>query len=271
MPQRRRYRRPAVTALIILAVVFIYMSGWLRPVIDPLARVLLAAAAPLHGAGAAVSRAWDGLAAGNGRAADELRAENGSLQVENAKLRALIAENDQLKASLDYHQKNGGDDAVTARVVYESGDEGSRSLVLDKGSDDGLAAGQPVITGAGVIVGKISAAGRLTSTVTPLMDSSSRLAVTVENAQDTLGVLAGDRDLSMAVTLIPQTEQLSPGETVITSGLEAGIRRGLAVGTVEKVDRSTEQPFQSANIIPFTSAQHPLFVQVLRTAAAPGE
>ena len=85
----------------------------------------------------------------------------------------------------------------------------------------------------------------------------------------TIGVLEGDRGLSMAITLIPQSEKLAPGDAVITSGIEPGIRRGLAVGTIEKVNRATQDPFQSADVIPFRSLSHPVFVQVLLASEQP--
>lgn len=85
----------------------------------------------------------------------------------------------------------------------------------------------------------------------------------MQNATDTAGVLEGDRGLSMAIDLIPQAEQLSPGDIIVTSGIEPGVRRGLVVGTVEKISKRTQDPFQSAAVAPFSAGSHPSFVQVL--------
>jgi rod shape-determining protein MreC len=263
MNKRGRARRLTIAALIVLAAVFLQLSGWLKPLYDPFSRLVLMVAAPIHAAGSSAGAFFDRLTGGGTDDPAALRRTIDDLKTENAKLLALSTENEQLKAALDFTERDK-DRSVTARVVYESDENDTRLLILDRGSDDGVAVGQPVTAGSGIIIGKIMAVRSRSSTVMPLMDSRSRLAVTVLNAQETLGVLEGDRDLSMSISLIPQTENLSPGDTVISSGLEPGIRRGLVVGVIEKVNRSTQDPFQAANVTPFASARHPLFVQVIR-------
>jgi rod shape-determining protein MreC len=265
MSKRNRAKRLSIIALAILAAVFFQLSGWLTPLYDPFSRVLLTIAAPFHAVGNGVSGFFGRFLGGGTDDPATLHRTIDGLEAENAKLLTLASENSALKAALEFVER-GTDDVVTARVVYESDDNDARLLVLDRGSNDGIASGQPVITGNGIIIGKILTVRRQSSTVMPLMDTRSRLAVAAQNAQETLGVLEGDRDLSMSISLIPQTEELSPGDTVITSGLEPGIRRGLVVGTIEKVNRSTQDPFQSATVLPFSSTLHPLFVQVIRAS-----
>ncbi len=244
--------------------------GWLAPVLEPAGRALLAAAAPVRAA-ALTARSDAEKISGKEPACDPgAAAELEALRIENSKLRTAASENESLKKALGF-KPAPGETLVAASVIYESGDEWSRLFVIDRGSADGVAPDQPVVIGDGVIIGKIFRAGRLTSTVLPLADSRSRLAVTVQNAKETMGALEGDRGLSMAMTLVPQTEDLSPGDTVITSGIERGIRRGLIVGVIDKVTRSTQDPFQSASVTPLGQTAHPLVVQVIRTEPADSE
>lgn len=264
MNKRSRTKRLTVIALAVLAAVFFQLSGWLTPLYDPFSRLLLTIAAPIHAAGNGFSGFFGRFFGGDGDPA-ALRQTIDGLRAENAKLLALASENSALKAALAF-QERGTDEIIMARVVYESDENDARLLVMDRGSSDGVALGLPVVTGNGVIIGKIMAVRRQSSTVMPLMDTRSRLAVAAQNSQETLGVLEGDRGLSMSISLIPQAENLSPGDTVITSGLEPGIRRGLVVGVIEKVNRSTQDPFQSASVVPFNSTLHPLFVQIIRSS-----
>jgi len=265
MNKRNRPKKAAIIALLTLLAVFFHISGWLNPVYAPLTGLLTRLAAPFHTAGSGLSRVFGHNAGEADADPASLRATIEQLQIENVKLKALASENESLKAALAFKEL-GQDRAVPAQVIYETVEDESRLLVLDKGLSDGLRPGQPVIAGNGVIAGKILTARQRTSVVLPLTDSRSRLAVAVLNSPETLGLLEGDRGLSMAVTLIPQAVTVSPGDTVITSGLEPGIRRGLVVGTVENVDKPTQDPFQSANVLPFPSATHPLLVQVLTGA-----
>lgn len=241
-------------------------SGALRAITAPLTSATLTATAPGYAAGSAVSRAIDALFAGDtDPAADGVVID--SLRAENAKLRSLAAENEALKAALGFVERYE-DDAVLARVVAETAADALKGIVIDRGTDDGIVPGQPVVAGDGVLVGKVFEARARSATVLLLSDSKSRVAVAIQNATDTIGVLEGDRGLSMSITLIPQTEKLSPGDIIVTSGIEPGIRRGLVVGSVEKVNKSTQDPFQSASVAPLRTSSHPVFVQVLRFAEA---
>ena len=261
---RKTNLRIVIIAAATLAFLGITASGLLRPVTDAITGGLLKVAGPVYAAGVQARKAVSGASAASGGAvADEgLLMAMEELKIENAKLRALVAENESLKAALRFSERYR-DAAVVARVVSESNDDALRALVIDRGSDDGLSEGQPVVVGDGILIGKLHDVHRRTSTVLLLSDSKSRLAVAIQNADDTIGVLEGDRGLSMWIGLIPQNAVLSPGDIVVTSGVEPGIRRGLAVGAIAKVSKNTQDPFQSADVQPFFSAIHPIFVQVL--------
>jgi rod shape-determining protein MreC len=248
--------------LVAIPVAALALSGVLRPLTDPVGRLVRAAAAPAYAAGSSITRAVNAFF-------DEERADKNALasavenlRIENAKLRELAVENEALKAALSFAEREQ-DPALLARVVSETDVDVFHGLIIDRGSEDGVRPGHAVVVGEGIIVGKVFETRRRTSSVLLLSDSKSRLAVAVQNATDTVGVLEGDRGLSTSIDLIPQTETLSPGDIVVTSGIEPGIRRGLAVGTIEKVTKRTQDPFQSATVVPFTAAAHPPFVQVL--------
>jgi rod shape-determining protein MreC len=258
----RRSDRNRVIALAVLVVaVILALVGLFTPVSGALQAVTARLAAPFHAAGNWLER----RSSAEPPAVQALQTQLDELLVQNAQLRSLKKENDSLKAALEFREAEG-DDSVAARVIYEVDDGVSRLLVLDRGQADGLAVGQPVVAGKGVIIGKIVSVRRKTAKVMPLTDARSRLAVTVQNQTETLGVLEGDRGLSLVMRLVPQTEDLSVDQTVITSGLEPGIRRGLVVGVVDEVDRPPRQPFQSATVRPFSEWRHPLLVQVLVAA-----
>ncbi|HTM68192.1 MAG TPA: rod shape-determining protein MreC [Candidatus Binatia bacterium] len=240
-------------------------AGALRPLTDPLAGLALRAAAPAYAAGASLDRAVERFFADDRADRETLAKAVETLRKENAKLREQALENDALKLALHF-QERASDAPILARVVSETDEDVFHGLVIDRGSDDGVRPGQAVVAGEGVIIGKVFEARRRSSSVLLLSDTKSRLAVAVQNASDTAGVLEGDRGLSMAIDLIPQNVDLSPGDIVVTSGIEPGIRRGLVVGTVEKVSKRTQDPFQTAAVVPFESAGHPLFVQVLGEA-----
>ncbi|HTK04632.1 MAG TPA: rod shape-determining protein MreC [Candidatus Eisenbacteria bacterium] len=258
----RTTSRLRIAAILAIPLLVLAAVGVLRPVTDPLASLILKAAAPAYAAGSEMNRAVSRFFSEDRRDRETLAAAVESLRLENAKLREQALENDSLKRALAFREREA-DRLVLARVVSETDEDVFHGLVIDRGTEDGVRPGQAVIVGDGIIVGKVFEARRRTASVLLLSDTKSRLAVSVQNATDTAGVLEGDRGLSMAIDLIPQAEQLSPGDIIVTSGIEPGVRRGLVVGTVEKVSKRTQDPFQSAAVMPFSGGSHPLFVQVL--------
>ncbi len=257
----RNSNRPR-NAVIALVAVLLLAMGALKPLSAPLKHLATTVAAPVYATGANLSRAVKRLFDNSEKDKTALTQEIDALRMENAKLRELAVENGALKTAIGYRDKSGIK-PLTARVVSETNQDVFHGLVIDRGTDDGVKADQPVIVGDGIVIGKIFEAKAGTSSVLLLSDSRSRLAVTVQSADGTAGVLEGDRGLSMSINLIPQTVTLTPGDTVVTSGIEPGIRRGLAVGIIDKVVQHTQDPFQSATVLPFDSASHPLFAQVL--------
>lgn len=267
-PSRRSSRAGRIVAIIGIPMALLAFGGVLRPLTEPLGALLRRIAAPAYAAGAGISRSFAAAFDPDRPAKETLQEAVETLRTENAKLRGLAVENEALKAALDFREREN-DPALLARVLSETDVDVFHGLVIDRGTEDGVRPGQAVVAGDGLIVGKVFEARRRTASVLLLSDSKSRLAVTVQNATDTIGVLDGDRGLSMAIDLIPQTETLSPGDIVVTSGIEPGIRRGLIVGTVEKVMKRTQDPFQSATVAPFAAAARPPLVHVLTAEREP--
>lgn len=254
-------QRQLTIAIIVLMAVILAFAGAFRFIPDFFGRPLAAVVGSVRGAGNALSTRWTKPVC---PAQDKLDA----MMTENGKLRALVAENEALKAALNYRER-AGVAPLLARVLAETDNDVLHGFVIDRGEADGVSVGVPVQSGDGVLLGKILEVREHSATVMLLTDSRSRLAVSLLAGTDTIGVLEGDRGLSLRVNLIPQTETLHEGDTVITSGLEPLVQRGLVVGVVERIERSTEDPFQSAIITPFVQASHPTFVQVVTDVQQP--
>jgi rod shape-determining protein MreC len=253
---------------ILLAVAGIVLVAGAGRLIEPLGRpfaiVLAAAAAPLHGAAVSFRRTIDALS-GSKSDVVSLQARIEQLTTENAALKTLEADNAALKTALGYKERSGVSGHL-ARVLSETGEEGERAIIIDKGSEDGIKEGQPVVVGDGAVIAKVARVGDHAATCLLLNDARSRLAVAVQNRDETIGVLQGDRGISMEVTYIPQGASIAPGDTVITSGIEPAVRRGLVVGTIRDIRKNSQDPFQTATVDPLPSSRYPIFVTVLDEA-----
>ena len=176
-----------------------------------------------------------------------LREERDRLLTDVAGLQAVRDENLELRRLFEFKQKS--DFALAAaHVIAKSPEAGTHALLIDRGSDDGLRLEAPVVTGEGVLIGKIFKLERSTSQVLLLTDTRSRVGAAVQNSSKTQGIVQGKRGLSLEMRLIPQNEEISAGDIIVTSGIEPLTPRGLVIGRAQSVSTQERNPFKTAVI-----------------------
>ncbi|HKA85475.1 MAG TPA: rod shape-determining protein MreC [Acidimicrobiales bacterium] len=122
---------------------------------------------------------------------------------------------------------------TTARVVSGPRSNFSHAIEIDKGKDDGIAVGMPVVTGAG-LVGRVSQATGGDSIVELLTDPDFRVGVRLSTTGD-LGTASGQgRGDPLSVdSAISPTAKVSKGTGLVTSGVDrSAYPPGIPVGTV---------------------------------------
>ncbi len=165
-----------------------------------------------------------------------LREEIKGLLLERSKITSLEEENRELRLQMDFLNKSElKDKSLTGNIIGHSGDQDINSLVIDRGSKDGVKEDMAVLTGEGILFGKIIKADRDTSLVILLTDNHSKVAAGVQNDTKTSGLVEGQLGLGMQMNLIPKNEDISEGDIVVTSGLEEKIPKGLVIGQIEKI------------------------------------
>ena len=127
---------------------------------------------------------------------------------------------------------------LAAQVIGSSGSDLSRSVYIDKGSNEGVAQDMAVIT-AGGIVGKVLHAYPSTSLVLMINDQSSGVGAMLEKSR-LQGVVRGTPNGELVMERVMSDEQVSPGDTVLSSGGDQIFPKGLPLGTVSKVSPGRE-------------------------------
>ncbi len=127
---------------------------------------------------------------------------------------------------------------VAAQVIGSSGSDLSRSVYIDKGSNEGVAPDMAVITASG-IVGKVLRVYASTSLVLMINDQTSGVGAMLEKSR-LQGVLRGTPNGEVILERVMSDEQVTPGETVLSSGGDQIFPKGLPVGTVSKVSPGRE-------------------------------
>jgi rod shape-determining protein MreC len=167
----------------------------------------------------------------------ELKAQIEQMHLEQVRLSEDAAQAHRLQQLLAFKEQYIAK-TVAAQVIGSSGSDLSRSIYIDKGSNDGIGADMAVIT-AGGIVGKVLRVYPSTSLVLMINDQSSGVGAMLEKSR-LQGVLRGSANGEVVLERVMSDEQVVPGETVLSSGGDQIFPKGLPVGTVSNVSPGRE-------------------------------
>ncbi len=188
-----------------------------------------------------------------------LQEENGSLNYELAQLREVERENQQLREQLKFKENlcAGGDcaDFVMGKVVARNSDGYGQSITIDLGTEDGVKANQAVTVAGGVLVGKVAEAYADYSKVALIVSPESAVNCLTQTTRAN-GLVKGAYGMAASLEMIDQSEELLPGDVMITSGLEDGVPKGLLVGKIGRIDESPNLVFKSASLELYADFAH---------------
>jgi rod shape-determining protein MreC len=250
----RRNRLLATAALfLVVAAALVVRTGGGRWRDDRLGRLFLELMAPLQRAGTAAGRtvtdAWHG-AGDLWRAREEAEVLRGrvielerdtarlaEVELENARLRALLALRETLKGEL-----------LTARVIGHDAAGLSRTITIDQGSAAGVARGAAILAQGG-LVGQVFLVSSHAARVLLITDHNSGVDAVVQRTRGR-GIVEGAVDGRCGLKFVKRTEDLQVGDLVLSSGLDGIFPRGLPVGRIVAVDKQGQGLFQYAQVEP---------------------
>ena len=176
-----------------------------------------------------------------------------SLYVSKNKVKALTRENKMLREQLGF-VKERSEEMTPAFIISRDPNNLFFSLGIDKGSNDGIKSGMPVILSDGILVGQILEVEGNTASVLPVVDSRSQINAEVVNSGAT-GIITGEHNLALVMDMIPQDKQVESGDLVATSGIGQLFPRSLLLGEVTEVSTSDNALFQEAEVKPLYNIQ----------------
>lgn len=152
---------------------------------------------------------------------------------------------------------------VTARVVSNSPSNFQLTVTVNRGSNDGVTTGMPVVTPAG-LVGRISEVSDNRATVLLLTDPASSVGVRLAGSREIGSVTgSGRRDL-LPLSLISVETKVAEGEAVVTSGLQGGLfPPQIPVGRVRGTKITPGQLEQEVTIEPVVDLDRLELVRIL--------
>jgi rod shape-determining protein MreC len=185
----------------------------------------------------------------------ELREQNAVLESQVTQLQTQLIEMEERLgeaqvcfALLDFGRTNPQYDYIAATVVGREISPFLQYIIIDKGTEDGVRYGMPVVTQQG-LVGRVDAVIAGAARIKLVTDSTSIVNVYLQSADieaQLQGSLTGDLFLDM----IPIDEVVEPGDVVLTSGLGGNYPPNIFVGQVLSTQSRENALFQTASIQP---------------------
>ncbi len=178
------------------------------------------------------------------------------LQEENAQLKAELAQHEESKNELKRLQDLLGLQSTyalqtkAARVIGGSTDAWNRSVIINKGSQDGLALNMPVVNSYGLI-GQISEINLNSATVRLITDEKSGVSAMIQ-ASRAQGIITGNPDGSLSLNYVTVDSTVVRGDVVLSAGLGGSYPRGLPIGEVSSVNRDSNALYYNIQVkIPY--------------------
>ena len=241
----------ALSVVLLVADIRFHALEWLRMTATTVAYPLLRVAyLPVEGAGS-LGKYFTGLGALH-QENDVLRHKQ--LAVANLLLRQknLEDENNRLRALLDMHAKQPVP-GIVADIQYAARDPFSRRVVINKGTQEGIASGQAVVDELGVI-GQVTRVFPLMAEVTLLTDKGQAIPVEVQR-NGLRAILSGAGSSGMELRFLASNAEIEVGDVLVTSGLDGIYLRGLPVARVAGIERDAAFSFARIRCQPIAGVE----------------
>ncbi|MEF8847372.1 MAG: rod shape-determining protein MreC [Candidatus Paceibacterota bacterium] len=177
----------------------------------------------------------------------QLQKDKLGLLARNAELLQLEEENKNLREALDMElQKDFQMELV--QIIGKRLEQ--EEIIINKGKEDGLEEGMPVINSHKVLAGKLTQVNSNTSRVRFIFHPESSFSANLKD-KEMEGEVKGQGDFKIKFDFIPADEKIGKGQVVVTNALGEIYPPGLLIGEIESVKQRDVKPFQVAQVDPY--------------------
>lgn len=242
--------RNLIIILVVAGVLFLAVSGYLTPVFSFSVSPLISAQSWLSQRYLAFSDFFNSprdMATLRGQNA-QLENEVAMLQSEIVALQENVAQSDILYTLLDFARTNPEHEYVAATVIGREISPFLQYIIIDKGSNDGLRHGMPVVTQQG-LVGRIDALISDAARIQLITDANSTVNVKLQTA-GVEGLVRGSVTGEITLDMVPVDTEVQIGDILMTSGLGGTYPPNIFVGQVLTMQSKQNVLFQTGSVQP---------------------
>ncbi len=185
---------------------------------------------------------------------ERLKAENMMLSTRAQRYFALERENERLRGLLDssviFDQQ-----VLVADVLAIETSPSARQIVVDKGTNQGVFVGQPMLDAQGVI-GQISQVGPFSATGLLITDPRHALPVLINRNGLRAIAIGGDQPSELNLSFVSTNADVKIGDLVVTSGLGQRFPPGYPVGRIKDISIEAGASFTTVVVEPTSKVGH---------------
>lgn len=180
-----------------------------------------------------------------------LQARNDQLEREVEELREIQGEYQLLLDLFNRARQSPDYTRQTASVIGRDTSPALNSIIIDKGSEDGVRVGMPVESARG-LVGRVYRTTGNSAQVILITDNVSAVPARLGNSRATGLLRGGALGGTLMMDWIDLKYQVEIGEVALTSGLGGEFPQDIVIGRVVDVSRSEAELSQQAQVQPAT-------------------
>lgn len=205
-----------------------------------------------------------------------LKIEIDKIYERQAEINVLRDENQRLGEELELQSSLTDYRTISGTVISRNPDNWIDQIVVDRGSQDGVAVGMPVMSSNGLI-GRISEVNPTSSKVvllTNIDQTANQVSSEIIMEEEIVyGLISGYESSSdrLVMSQITSTIEIEEGELITTSGLGGVIPRGLVIGEVEEVTMDAHGLAQQVFVNPAADFENIRYVTIINRLAESGE
>ncbi len=195
--------------------------------------------------------------------AQDIKEQNRELLAKFESLNEIQRENDRLKELLEF-KKSTKMDLLAARIIGRDVIPDHNTITINRGTRDGIQAGQAVIT----VGGAVGFIFRPTKFISHVMLITDRYAVAdgIVQRSRAHGIVEGRNVRGCVLQYVERTEDVKPGDLVVTGSLDNIFPKGFPLAVVESVERKTFSVSLKVDLKPVVDANKIEEVFIIRNA-----
>lgn len=174
----------------------------------------------------------------------QLEKDKFSLLSRNNELQQLEKENKSLREALDMDLQK---DFKMKLVRVTAKNLKQNEIIINKGDNDGISKGMPVVNSQKMLVGRIIRASESASRIRIISHPEANFSAKLKDKKME-GEIKGQGNFGVKFDFIPVDKKIKQGQVVVTDALGGTYPAGLLVGKIKSVEQRDVKPFQIAEL-----------------------